>query len=79
VERAKKRQHPEIIDRPELRSSVRTGVEGLITVLFWAGYVYCLLPVVQGVMMIMGVGFRGELAFGGSSRLSSPSSISSSR
>lgn len=67
-ERAKKQQHPEIIDRPELRSPVRTGVESLITVLFWAGYVYCLLPVVQGTMMIMGVGFHGELAFGGSSR-----------
>jgi poly-beta-1,6-N-acetyl-D-glucosamine biosynthesis protein PgaD len=58
----------DIIDRPELKSNLRVCLEGLVTAGFWAAYLYCILPVVQAVLMCLGIGFTERLIFGGSSR-----------
>lgn len=47
--------YPEIIDRPDLKSIGRRLLESLITVAFWTGYVYLVVPLVTLCLWLFGV------------------------
>ncbi|MEJ2672930.1 MAG: poly-beta-1,6-N-acetyl-D-glucosamine biosynthesis protein PgaD [Deltaproteobacteria bacterium] len=47
--------HPEIIDRRDLKSISRKILEGFITLAFWAGFLYILVPLVTLCLWIFGV------------------------
>ncbi len=41
--------HPEIIERPELKSGPRLVLEAAVTVGLWIAFIYCLVPIAQMV------------------------------
>jgi poly-beta-1,6-N-acetyl-D-glucosamine biosynthesis protein PgaD len=47
--------YPEIIDRQDLKSSSRMLLESFITVAFWTGYAYLLVPFVTLCLWLFGV------------------------
>jgi|GEM_PF-6098419 len=46
--------HPHIIDRGDLKSRRRLFLEALITLAFWSGFVYLLIPVVTLILWMTG-------------------------
>lgn len=46
--------HPQIIDKPDLKSPLRYLFEGSITFALWALWIYWILPLVTLVLWIMG-------------------------
>lgn len=49
--------YPEIIDREDLKSSGRKFLENLITMAFWTGYIYLMVPLVTLCLWVFGVHF----------------------
>lgn len=49
--------HPKIIDRPELKSGFRHFLEGSITVMLWALWLYWILPVLTLLLWFFGLRF----------------------
>jgi poly-beta-1,6-N-acetyl-D-glucosamine biosynthesis protein PgaD len=47
--------HPEIIDRQDLKSRGRKMLESFITLAFWTGFVYLLVPLVTLCLWMFGV------------------------
>jgi poly-beta-1,6-N-acetyl-D-glucosamine biosynthesis protein PgaD len=47
--------YPEIIDREDLKSSGRILLESLITMAFWTGFIYLLVPLVTLCLWVFGV------------------------
>jgi poly-beta-1,6-N-acetyl-D-glucosamine biosynthesis protein PgaD len=47
--------HPEIIDRRDLKSSGRRILESFITLAFWTGFLYLLIPLVTLCLWVFGV------------------------
>jgi biofilm PGA synthesis protein PgaD len=47
--------HPEIIDRQDLKSRSRILLESLITLAFWTGFLYLLVPLVTLCLWVFGV------------------------
>ncbi len=48
---------PEIIDRPELKSTSRVLVEGTLTSIFWGLFIYWLSPLVTLLLWFFGIKF----------------------
>jgi poly-beta-1,6-N-acetyl-D-glucosamine biosynthesis protein PgaD len=55
--------HPQIIDRPELKSFRRHLFESLITASLWAIWAYWVLPIVTAVLWLFGVNFFAQQLF----------------
>lgn len=49
--------HPEIIDRPKLKSPFRHFVEGSVTLTLWAVWLYWILPILTIFLWLLGVRF----------------------
>jgi poly-beta-1,6-N-acetyl-D-glucosamine biosynthesis protein PgaD len=47
--------HPKIIDRQDLKSRSRILIESLITLAFWTGFLYLLVPLVTLCLWVFGV------------------------
>jgi poly-beta-1,6-N-acetyl-D-glucosamine biosynthesis protein PgaD len=47
--------HPKIIDRQDLKSRSRILLESLITLAFWTGFLYLLVPLVTLCLWVLGV------------------------
>jgi poly-beta-1,6-N-acetyl-D-glucosamine biosynthesis protein PgaD len=47
--------HPKIIDRQDLKSRSRILLESLITLAFWTGFLYLLIPIVTLCLWVFGV------------------------
>ena len=56
--------HPEIIDRQDLKSRGRTMLESFITLAFWTGFVYLLVPLVTLCLWVFGVQIAYTQLFG---------------
>ncbi len=56
--------HPEIIDRQDLKSRGRIMLESFITLAFWTGFVYLLVPLVTLCLWVFGVQIAYTQLFG---------------
>jgi poly-beta-1,6-N-acetyl-D-glucosamine biosynthesis protein PgaD len=44
-----------IIDRPELKTPVRNGIEGIATIFLWATWIYFIIPALTALLWIIGI------------------------